>query len=135
MSLNNASSGLFNAVEYQAPGFPWLTSSAANTTPSKLNFFKVTRGITVRNLGATPLHIGFTQLGVTATGSNRYTIPASTSERLEIRTAVLWLQAESGTANYSILAELTLIDAKMMPELTGSTLSGSGQGFGWQGVG
>lgn len=133
MSLNNPKAGAHSANDYQVVGLPWVTGSTATTTPQQLSFPKVTRAITVRNNdNSNLLYIGFTQNGVT--GSNRFAIPSGDSDRFEVRTKVLWLQSDASTVDYSVLAELTLIDGTMFPILTGST-TGDADGNSWKGVG
>ena len=133
--MQNTRSGFQNSGEYISAGLPWVTSSLApSSTAIRIDFFKVTRGFTVRNLGpATHLHVGFTQNGVQ--GGNRYTIPSGSSERFETRAKELWLLGSTGGAQFCVSAELTLIDASMMPTLTGSAQVDANGGSAWQGVG
>ncbi len=132
MGLNTPKSGFHLTSEYQTAGLPFVTSSVALTTPSRIDFPKVTRAFTVRNLaGGGNLCVGFTAAGVT--GSNRFEIPISGSERFELRIRTLFLQSTVGNVNFSLMAEETLIDRDQMPTLTGSN-DGS-PGALWQGIG
>lgn len=134
MALNNPKVGLHATPEYQASGLPFVTGSSVTTSSVRIDFPKVTRAITVRNLSNSPfLYIGFTANGVT--GSNRYSIPAGEAERFEIRCKNIFLMSDTGTVNYCLIGELTLIDADQMPTLTGSTVIDTNGGSGWLGVG
>jgi hypothetical protein len=132
--MNNPRPGLNSTAEYTTSGLPWLTSSIVSVTPQRIDFHKVTRALTIRNLtGPGDLNVGFTAVGVS--GSNKFSIPVGDSERFEFRTKVLWLQSSAGTVSYSLAAELTLIDASQMPLLTGSTTHDNDPGSGWNNIG
>lgn len=134
MSIGHPKPGLNNVPEYQASGLPFVTSSTVATTPLRVDFTKVTRAITVRNLGSGPiLYVGFTSNGVT--GSNRFAIPSGSSERFEVRCKNVFLMSEIGNASFSLLGELTLIDTSQMPTLTGSVSGSVDGGSSWTGVG
>lgn len=132
MGLNTPKSGFHNTPEYQSSGLPFVTSSSVTTAGVRIDFPKVTRAFIVRNLDTTNgLHVGFTANGVT--GSNRFTVPAASSERFELRVKTLFLQSTTSTVNFSLLGELTLIDASNMPTLTGS--SDGTAGGSWTAIG
>lgn len=126
-------SGLNNVAEYQASGYPWVTSSnAGSSSPTRIDFPYVTSKLYIQNLGGAPLAIGFTQNGTS--GTNRFQIPISGVLSAEVKTNVLYLLGVGGTANYSLLAGLTAIPRETFPVLTGSAASGSLQlSYGFSG--
>jgi len=127
--MDNPKTGFGYAAEFQSSGLPWVTSSVAPAagSPTRLDFPKVTRFITIANRDTTTntLSFGFTFNGIRFT-NNKYVLNAGQSVTLELRVKSLWIQGESGTPNYSVLAGLTTVDAKDMPELTGSQWTGVG---------
>lgn len=131
--LNNPSGGTGYAAEFQSSALPWVTSSTApaSGSPVRYDFGKVTRFITVSNLGATPLSFGFTRNGVILS-NNKYILSGSQTVTLEVRVKSLWLQAETGTPTFCLFAGLTNVDKKQMPLLSGTLADGSS---GWDGVG
>lgn len=136
MSLDNPQGGIGYAAEFQSSALPWVTSSSAPATgsPVRYDFPKVTRFITVTNHSTSStdtLAIGFTRAGLVTAG-NKYVIPPGETITFELRIRNLFLQGESGTPNYSLLAGLTNISVKNMPILTGTLSDGS---RGWAGVG
>lgn len=130
--MHNPKPGFHFVSEYQSSGLPFVTSSVATSTAQRIDFPKVTRAITIRNLdGQNGLHVGFTRAGIL--GSNKFTLSVSSSERFEVRVKNVWLQSGGGNANFSLLGELTLINSEDMPNLTGSN-DGS-PGGSWSGIG
>lgn len=122
MTYQNARSGPNNVAEYQASGLPWVTASVATTTPRRIDFPYVTNQITFKATG-TDVRFGFTQNGVN--GSNYFTLAASQSLTMDVRTKQLWVMANSGSADFQLFAGLTMIDAKNFPVLTGSAVHNS----------
>lgn len=119
-TFTNSRSGLGNVAEYQASGFPWVTSSTApTTTPVQINFPYVTSKLYFQNRSNSTIVIGFTLNGTL--GTNRYEIPASGSFPCEIRTNKLFVMSLGTAASYSLMAGLTTIFSKDYPVLTGST--------------
>jgi hypothetical protein len=135
MALDNPRGGIGYAAEFQSSALPWVTSSVAPAqgSPVRFSFPKVTRFITVSNLGTgtNTLSFGFTWNGV-AQSSNKYVLGAQQAVTLELRVKALWLQGESGTPNFSVLAGLTTVDSKDMSLLSGTLPDGTA---GWPGVG
>jgi len=132
--------GASSVLEYQASGLPYVTQSVATTTPAKVELPFVTKFFTVKNNGASDLAVGFTSNGVL--GSNRFTIPASSSYTGDIRVADLFFATDAGTATYELIAGLTQIPRKNWFILTGSLVGFSGsqktygmRGFGYLGIG
>ncbi len=139
MPLDNPGTGIGAISEFQSSALPWVTSSVAPATgsPVRLDFPKVTRFISVSNTslsgsaGGGSLSFGFTRNGV-KNSSNKYVLGAQQQITLELRVKSLFLQGETGTPSFSVCAGLTTIDARNMPQLSG-TLDGGGAG--WSGVG
>ena len=133
MALDNQEGGIGYAAEFQSSALPFVTSSTAPAagSPVRFDFAKVTRFITVANLGNTTLSFGFTRNGLTLS-SNKYVLSGSQTVTLELRVREMWLQGEGGTPAYSLCAGLTNITRDVMPVLTGTLPSG---GAGWLGVG
>lgn len=142
MPLGNPKGGAGYAAEFQSSALPWVTSSVAPSvgSPLRLDFPKVTRFFTVANTGANTLSFGFTWAGV-ANSSNKFILSGSQSATFELRVKSLWLQSESGTTTFSLMAGLTTVDARDWPELTGSSPSGVfgdgsvNPGANWAGIG
>lgn len=136
MPLNHTKPHHGDSVAYGASALPWVTSSVAGTDPQRWDFPKVTKYVTVRNThSASAIAIGFTHAGVL--GTNRFVIPAGESETFDLRIRDLWVVADSGSPEYSLLAGLTVIDRSDFPVLTGSIfdVSSALPGENWQGVG
>lgn len=126
-------SGLNNVAEYQASGYPWVTSSnVGSSAPVRIDFPYVTSKLYIQNRGGGPLAVGFTLNGTN--GTNRYEIPVSQSLTAEIKTNVLYLMGVGATVNYSLMVGLTGILRDTYPVLTGSAASGSLQlSYGFSG--
>lgn len=133
MTLDNQKGGIGYAAEFQSSALPYVTSSTApaSGSPVRFDFPKVTRFVTVANLGTTTLSFGFTRNGLTLS-SNKYILSGSQTVTLELRVKELWLQGEGGTPQYSLCAGLTNITRDVMPVLSGTLPDGNP---GWQGVG
>lgn len=127
--LNNPRPGFNSAPEYTVSGIPHAVSGSATTTPTVIEFPNVTRAITIANNSAagTVLRVGFTQNGVNL--ANSFPLDGKQIVRFEVRVRDLWVRANSGTADYGVLAELTAIERRNMLPLTGSvnTSTYSGQ--------
>lgn len=121
MTFVNIRSGLNNVGEYQASGLPWVTSSVATATPSKLDFPFVTNRITFKALGD-GVKFGFTLNGIQ--GSNYFTLDASQSLTMDIRCKTLYVSS-GGSTGYEIFAGLTTILERDFPILTGSGIYNS----------
>jgi len=118
--MNNPRPGIGSVPEYQASGVPWVLSGSV-TTAQEFDFPMVSRAITVANTSAagTFLLVGFTQNGVN--GSNCFPLDGGKTQRFEVRCRDLWLKGQGGVAaSFGVLAELTAIERKQMPYLTGS---------------
>lgn len=134
MPLGNSTGGYAYAAEYQSSALPWVTSSTAPSagSPVRYDFDKISRFITLTNLGSTTdkVSIGFTRAGII--GSNKVIVTAGQTVSWEWRVKSVFIQSESGTPQYSLGVGLTSIDAVQMPLLSGTLSDGSP---GWNGVG
>lgn len=134
--IDNPKAGIAYSAEFQSSALPWVTSSQAplaSGTPTRIEFPKVTRFITVTNndAAANRLRVAFTQNGLKVNG-NYYLVPGGATITFEVRVRSLYIAGDTTLCPYSLLAGLTTVDAGMMQFLTGTLLSGSG---GWEGVG
>lgn len=135
--FDNPKAGIGYAGEFQSSALPWVTSSQAplaSGTPTRIEFPKVTRFITITNndAAANKLRVAFTQNGLKVNG-NYYLVPGGgVTVSFEVRVRSLYIAGDTTLCPYSLLAGLTTVDSGMMPFLTGTLLSGSG---GWEGVG
>jgi hypothetical protein len=133
MALGSPRVGLGFSTDFQSSALPWLTSSLATTTPAKFSFHKVSRFITLMNLGAATdyIKIGFTENGVK--GNNYFKIAgSSTSHTLEFRVKEIWISSDTGSVPFSMAVGLTNIDESAMPQLSGTLYDNTP---GWEGVG
>lgn len=123
MPIQNPSSGFGSVPEYQMSGIPWVLSGSVGTTPVEYDLPFVSRAITIANNSAATnfLCVGFTQNGVQLT--NSFLIDGGKSFRFELRVRDLWFKGQNSTVNFCVLAELTGIQRKQMPYLTGSLSS------------
>jgi hypothetical protein len=135
-SLANPAPGASFAAEYQVAGLPHVETLTAPTFPlfTRIDFQKVAKSMTIRNNGGNDLRIAFTENGLS--GTNYYLIPSgSESDKFDIRTKVVYFSGDGGDTDLSLMAELTTIDARHFPILTGSQVVESDPGSGWNGVG
>ena len=147
MSLKWPQNGINFTPAYQISGMPFVTSSnPAGITDAdgtvKIEFPYVTSAFAVGAMGVGGsgyVNVGFTQNGV-EDEENSFTVPAPngspvTSPQLRIRCKEIWLKA--GTAQpvtFFVYAQLTNIDARQFPILTGSD-NPSGHEIYWDGIG
>lgn len=131
-TLDNAIAHYGSVAEFQSPGFPWVLTTAIPVTPYETMFPKIPRSFTIRNLDSTnDLKVGFTRAGIQ--GENYVAIPPETAQKFDIRCKQLFLMADVAPVSASIVSEMTLIDPKQFPLLSGSAIPGGGGG--WQGIG
>jgi len=136
MALNNVKPGFNNAAEFTASGLPWVLSGTVSNSVVKYSFPKVTKDIVIINNNTTAaqrLRVGFTENGVNGVGNAYYILVNGGSNiTLNVRVKELYLLRDGGSdISTSVCANLTTIDAMMMPVLTGS-LGGTTY---WEGVG
>tara|TARA_R110000851_G_scaffold13056_2_gene44842 strand:+ start:900 stop:1319 length:420 start_codon:yes stop_codon:yes gene_type:complete len=123
--------GLNHTPAYQVSGRPFATGSVSVATATKVDFPYLTRWFQVINKAATPVNIGFSQIGVTndpAGGTNFLQVNASgsggygKSEVYEIKISELWL---SGSTSVDVIAGLTTVPVARASGSTGPSFSGS----------
>ena len=136
MALNNVKPGFNNAAEFTASGLPWVLSGTVSNSVVKYSFPKVTKDIVIINNNTTAaqrLRVGFTENGVNGVGNAYYILVNGGSNiTLNVRVKELYLLRDGGSdISTSVCANLTTIDAMMMPVLTGSL----GGATYWEGVG
>ena len=129
MSSNWPKTGPNHAPAYIASGIPYVTQSAANevpdagATPMKFSFPFVTKFFQIENThGSRALRVGFSELGVKGSVTKNYiSVPnGQKTDVLDMRCKELYFGGEGGTADFRIIAGLTIIEAKQFPVLTGS---------------
>lgn len=110
--------GYNDVPSYLASGLPYVTSSAATTTVSKISFPYITKFITIRAEGN--LNVGFTLLGVA--NGDHYVVPTNGYITMEVRVKEIYVKRPSGVGsiNFHLLAGLTGIPTASVPTLTGS---------------
>ena len=124
--------GLGNAPSYQVSGIPFATSSnaipALGTAPLQINFPYVTKNVTVHLLNKSKkLRVGFSQNGVTGSGTNYFVIdtntPANPVVTFDVKCSSIFLLSDDGTVlTGSVYAALTGIQKS---ELQASGPSGA----------
>lgn len=109
--------GLNHVGEYVASGVPFVTASSIDTTAIAIELPYVSSRLYF-NVPSGSLRVGFTENGVN--GSNYYLVTANSQHSFDIRCATVFVRAEAGTVDMSMMAALTQIDRDRMPRLTGS---------------
>lgn len=122
--------GLGSVGSYQMSGIPYLTASLTvpinSSTPLKIQFPYVTKFITIASTNGA-VKFGFSQNGVSGSGTNFYTLAPSASYTGEWRVEDIFLISPSTSqASASIIAGLTPIP-RGVPSFvaTGNNWSGS----------
>jgi len=113
------SPGYNDVPAYLASGLPYVTASAASSTPVRITFPYVTKFITIRVDGK--LDIGFTNFGVA--NNSHYTTANNETITFDVRVKELYLKKNAGgggDVNFHLLAGLTGIPTASIPTLTGS---------------
>ena len=106
--------GYNDVPAYLASGLPYVTASAASTTPLKISFPYVTKFITIRSTGGT-LDVGFTSLGTD--NSNHYSMASNQYITFDVRVKEIYIK---GNNKFHLLAGLTGIPTASIPTLTSS---------------
>lgn len=110
--------GYNDVPAYLASGLPYVTASAATTTPLKITFPYITKFITIKAGGN--LDVGFTTFGTS--GANHYSMANGQYLTFDVRVKEIYLKKPSGagTVSFYLLAGLTGIPTASIPTLTGS---------------
>ena len=135
MGLKDPRVGFNSVTEFMGSGLPWVISGSAGSTVTRHQFDKITKRIIIKNHESvgTILRVGFTENGVNGVGGQYYFgIDGGDIFEIDARIKEIFLKRNgSDDVDYSLFAELTMIDSNMMPLLTGSI---NGTTF-WEGVG
>lgn len=127
--------GFFNTNSYLSPGIPFLTGSTLlsssfgqNQSEQMVSFEKITKSITVVNKSSPAIQIAFNSnvSGNVFGGHHYFTLSnLNDSVTFNVRCKEIYLSLATGSANgtYEMFAELTTINNKDMPNLTGSGLT------------
>tara|TARA_R110000824_G_scaffold205539_4_gene390442 strand:+ start:762 stop:1190 length:429 start_codon:yes stop_codon:yes gene_type:complete len=126
------SPGLGNVGSYQVSGVPWITGSTtlAQNTEDKWTFPRVAKAVTILNDSAEDIRIHFNSKdadGRVIAGKHYFTLTAlrdSLTVTMKCTDIYISHAGESaGNASYTIMAELTNVEAGNMMQLTGSGLT------------
>lgn len=126
MSFSWPSNGVGNLPSFQVSGTPFVITSdegGVTDSPLKLSFPEVTRWVTINNLSAAPMRVGFSENGINAVeDSNYFVLSGSTiSPRLEIKCKELYFRRHTAAnCTVSVFAGLTNIRSSEMFDLSGS---------------
>ena len=136
MALDTPGSGISAAGEFQSSALPFVTSSQAPNASSgvlRIDFPKVSRFISVANhdTAGKELRVGFTRNGVLSSG-NYFLLDGGQIFTFELRVKSVYVAGDSSSPPFSLMAGLTMVDARNMPLLSGTLADGSA---GWAGVG
>jgi hypothetical protein len=105
--------GLNNVGSYQVAGSPYLTGSSIEDEVKILSFPRVTKKITIDNIGSDSLYFYFV-----ASPSVKLLLPAGKQMTMNIKSKELYVSA-STTTDFQLYAELTGIPSKRMYSLIG----------------
>lgn len=107
MSYNKRGIGYVPA--FQTSAIPFLTSSVSVSSSSvlELEFYNISKFITVKNTGAQTLYFGFSEAGVN--GTNRGELATGASYTADWRVSSIFLKSSASTTTVDILAGLSSI--------------------------
>ena len=136
MASNIYTVGLNNVGSYQVSGAPFATGSltvpASGSTPLKIEFPYVTQWVSIVNVNAKHIRVGFSANGVKNGGYNYFLIHEDnhpTWNMYNLKLTELYLLSDTGQAvqNVSIAAGLTNIPTARVDNIgpSGSNWSGS----------
>lgn len=108
--MSNYRNGPGHVPSYQISSIPYATSSiaVAGSTVVEVEFYNMTRFITVRNEDSHPLRLGFSELGVQGTNFIELTAKGD-SFSAEYRLGSIFLYAPGTATTASVIAGLTTI--------------------------
>lgn len=118
MSVFQYRSGLGNSAAYQVSAIPYATSSleVATTTVTKVQFPNVTNFITVKNEDGGELRFGFSEAGVSGSGTNYIKLETpGESYTANFRLSEIFLIASGSAVTASVVAGLTTISTNELP--------------------
>lgn len=135
MALKDPRVGFNSVTEFMGSGLPWVISGSASSTVIRHKFDKIAKQIKIKNheTSGTRLRVGFTENGVNGVeGQYYFGVDGGDLFEFDARIKEVFLLRDGANdVDYSLYAELTMIDSDMMPVLTGS-LNGSTY---WNGIG
>lgn len=119
--------GIGNSAAYQVSGIPYLTGSTiTGATELQISFPKVTKEITVANIGTDGLRVYFNPAaaGNVIGGNHYFTVASGSSCTFTAKCKEIYLStAAAGTATFEMFAQLTNVPENQMFQLTGSGLT------------
>jgi len=129
MSLNWAKPNHNHASEYQVAGWPYVTASACDATPKRIEFPQTTQWFQLKvnkgsGGGGADIKLGFTSKGV----SDGFHYLVENSDKAPSITPVfhvkckeIWVAATAaGPVSFSLMAGLTNVTGSDFPVITGS---------------
>ena len=121
--------GVSSVGQYQMSAKPFLSSSivVSNSAVTEIEFPAVTSFLTVQNVHSgsnVPLHVGFSQGGVTGDEGYRLVLDNGESYTGDFRTKYIFMVGSGAPCTASIIAGLTGIDSQLKGE-SGPNYSGS----------
>ena len=129
--------GLNNVGAFQVSGMPYATGSltipASGSAPLKIEFPYVTQWISVTNVNAKHVRLGFSEAGVANGEPRNYVLIHEDNHPAEhtyyLKLTELWLLSDTGqsVSNFSVIAGLTNIPVERINNISpsGSNWSGS----------
>ena len=122
--------GIGHVGSFQVSGYPYVTGSTNldNGVEQKISFPRVVKSITVINRAAPEIRVHFNSKssGNVYTGGHYISLPVSgDAVTFNIKCKEIYVSNASGTDNagYELFAEVTSIESREMPVLTGSGLT------------
>jgi len=121
--------GVGSVGQYQMSAQPFLSSSivVSNSSVTEINFPAVTSFLTIQNVHSgsnVPLHVGFSQAGVTGDAGNRLVLDNGESYTGDFRARSVFMLGHGAPVTASIIAGLTGINSPLMgpdgPNFSGS---------------
>jgi len=122
-------SGIGSVGSYQIAGVPYITGSAALTVGAEhqISFPTVARSVQVIMSGSSTemrVHFNPTGSGDVVTGRHYVVLDSfKSSVTMNVRCKEIYVSSHAGTCDYTVIAELTGIEAGEMGALTGSGLT------------
>ena len=122
--------GIGHVGSFQVSGYPYVTGSTNldDGVEQKIEFPRVVKSITVINRAAPEIrvHLNSKSSGNVYTGGHYISLPVSgDAVTFNIKCKEIYVSNASGTdnASYELFAEVTSIESREMPVLTGSGLT------------
>ena len=112
--------GVNHVPEYLVSGAPWVTGSLAvgSGGAQRISFPNVTRFFLVRNTGANPCRVGFTESGTE--GDNFFSVNSGSTQQFDLRVRDVFIQGDGGATTIDLMGGLTAIPRRNYSPLTGA---------------